>query len=240
MEENLLLDKEHWAEYWENYIYESVPDNHLLDDYLPEDVKNKTAIEIGGFPGFLSIYSHKKGFREVSFIDFYIDSDIIKKLEAKNNISNVIKYIQADFLKYEPQEEYDFVYSFGFAEHFEDTKDIIQKHIKYAKIGGKIVIIMPNFLGINGWVQRILDRDNFKIHNLKSMDYKNLNLILNKLSVSNFSISYYKKPMIWLAPKKGGLNLFIRKIVKLFSLSLKLIPFRNKFLSSFVIISITK
>lgn len=108
MEDNLLLDKEHWGKYWEKYIYESVPDNHLLDNYLPKDIKGKTSIEIGVFPGFLSIYAYKKGFSEVSFIDFYIDPVIIKKIEDKNNTPNIINYIEGDFLKYQPEKQYDF------------------------------------------------------------------------------------------------------------------------------------
>ena len=41
MEESLLLDKEHWKKYWEKYIFESVPDNNILDNYLPKDIVDK-------------------------------------------------------------------------------------------------------------------------------------------------------------------------------------------------------
>lgn len=240
MEDNLLLDKEHWGKYWEKYIYESVPDNHLLDNYLPKDIKGKTSIEIGVFPGFLSIYAYKKGFSEVSFIDFYIDPVIIKKIEDKNNTPNIINYIEGDFLKYQPEKQYDFVYSLGFAEHFDDTKDIIQRHLNFAKKGGKVVIIMPNFVGINGLVQKLFDKENFTIHNLTSMDYDNLNSIAKSLDISDYSVDYYRKPMIWLEPQKGIFNYVARKLVKITSLFLKLIPFRTNYLSSYIIISITK
>lgn len=240
MEESLLLDKEHWKKYWEKYIFESVPDNNILDNYLPKDISGKSAIEIGGFPGFLSVYAYKKGFSDVSFLDFYIDPKIIRKVEEKNDIPNIINYIEGDFLKYQPEKEYDFVYSLGFAEHFDDTKDIIERHLSFAKKGGKVVIIMPNFLGINGLVQKLFDKENFKIHNLKSMDYNNLTSIAESLDISDYSIEYYKKPMIWLEPQKGVFNYLARKLVKLFSLSLKLIPFRNNYLSSYIIISFTK
>lgn len=152
----------------------------------------------------------------------------------------MINYIEADFLKYQPQKQYDFVYSLGFAEHFDDTKDIMQRHLAFAKKDGTVLIIMPNFLGINGLVQKLFDKENFKIHNLKSMDYNNLCSIAKELNVSDYSIKYFKKPMVWIEPKKGFYNYIIRKLIKLFSITLKLIPFRNNYLSSYIIVSLTK
>lgn len=99
---------------------------------------------------------------------------------------------------------------------------------------------MPNFVGINGLVQKLFDKENFTIHNLTSMDYDNLNSIAKSLDISDYSVDYYRKPMIWLEPQKGIFNYVARKLVKITSLFLKLIPFRTNYLSSYIIISITK
>jgi len=47
-------------------------------------------------------------------------------------------------------EEFDVVYSSGLIEHFDDTRAVIQEHLRLVRPGGCLALIVPNFQGIQG------------------------------------------------------------------------------------------
>lgn len=51
---------------------------------------------------------------------------------------------------------FDVVYSSGLIEHFEDTTAVIQQHLRVLKPGGRLVLIVPNFQGVQGRIVRQL------------------------------------------------------------------------------------
>ena len=241
---NNLTDREFWRDYWENYQYKEIKTSFFFDKYLNKSIlreNNCEFIEIGGFPGEMSIYFHKKFNCNITLLDFFIDKTIINDLETKNDLSvDTIKFIESDFFQFHTNKYYDFVFSYGFIEHFEDTKDVIERHVNLARKGGEIFIILPNFRGINGWFQYLFDRKNYSIHNINSMKISVLNECLNSIGLKEFIITYAGKPMIWLTPKATLLNKIFRPFVKLLSYSLKLFPIRSRFLSPYIIIKATK
>ncbi|MDR3246872.1 MAG: class I SAM-dependent methyltransferase [Prevotellaceae bacterium] len=230
-----LTDRKFWANYWANYQYEKIPKKTPFE-YLMSKFKGKNSfIEIGGFPGVYAVYFYKHGCKEVSLLDFFIDNRMINKFEEKNSIpSNTIKSIESDFFKYETDKKYDIVFSFGFIEHFNDTKDVISRHVKLLADKGILLMIIPNFRGINGLFQRIFDKSNFDAHNLQSMKKEHLKNILSELGLKNIKVEYSRKPMVWLEPQIG--TNFGRMCVKLFSYALKLFPVKCRLLSPFIII----
>ena len=125
MELNNLTDRDFWQKYWRNYQYNKVPKKTLFDRYIAEDIKvnkGKTFIEIGGFPGIMPIYFQQKYHCKATLLDFYIDKQMVNKMERVNNVKeNSIKCIESDFFKFQSQQKYDFVFSYGFIEHFDDT-----------------------------------------------------------------------------------------------------------------------
>jgi len=53
-------------------------------------------------------------------------------------------------------ETFDLVYSSGLIEHFDDTRAVIQEHLRMVKPGGRLVLIVPNLQGIQGKIVRCL------------------------------------------------------------------------------------
>lgn len=55
-----------------------------------------------------------------------------------------------------PDAAFDLVYSSGLIEHFDDTRAVIGEHLRLVKPGGQLVLIVPNFQGVQGRVFRRL------------------------------------------------------------------------------------
>jgi len=240
---NNLTDRRFWEEYWANYQYEKIPPQTFFDKYLDKNVlckDNPTFIEIGGFPGTMSIYFHKKYSCNVSLLDFFIDESIVHKLEEKNNLQkNTISCIEHDFFTFTSNKLYDIVFSLGFIEHFNNTEDVIRRHVNLLDSGGYLLIILPNFLGLNGIIQKKFDPENFAAHNLKSMDITYLKKIMNGFNLQDTKVEYTIKPIVWLEPKPTT-SRFVKLFVKSLSYFIKLFPIRSRFLSPYIIISAKK
>src|SRR5690554_654193 len=234
-EDNKITDKEFWDNYWSNYQYDSIPQKLVFEKYMPLLTKGNNFIEIGGFPGLFAAAFYQRGVKEITILDFYINKEIIRNFETKNNLpEGTIKYIESDFFDYNSDKKYDIAFSYGFVEHFEDTKDVMSRHINLLSKNGKTLILIPNFLGLNGKIQHKFDKQNLNSHNLKAMDIRFLKEIMQSLRLKSFSVEYIGKPMLWLEPKPE--NQSNRKWVKLFSYLIKLFPVKGKFLSPFIAI----
>jgi SAM-dependent methyltransferase len=64
---------------------------------------------------------------------------------------------------------FDVVFSVGVIEHFEDPREIVRRHVLLAKPGGLALIMIPNYGGVYGRLQRRFDPGNLAIHNLAIM-----------------------------------------------------------------------
>lgn len=234
-EDNKITDKEYWDNYWSNYQYDSIPKKLVFEKYMPLISKGNDFIEIGGFPGLFAAAFYLRGIKDITILDFYINKDLIRNFEIKNNLpEGTIKYIESDFFDFKSEKKYDIVFSYGFIEHFENTTDVINRHINLMSENGKLLIIIPNFLGLNGKIQQQFDKQNLDAHNLNAMDINSLKEIMKSFNLNNCSVEYIGKPMVWIEPKPE--NLKKRKWVKLLSYLVKLFPIKGKFLSPFVAI----
>jgi len=61
-------------------------------------------------------------------------------------------------------ETFDVVVSFGVLEHFKDTEVCIAAFSKFLKPGGLLITNIPNMLGLNGLLQKIINRAIYNIH----------------------------------------------------------------------------
>lgn len=236
-----LTDRAYWKKYWEAYRYEEVPVDPVYRKQAAEIKTADSFIEIGGFPGINSVYFYKNNCPSVSLLDFYIDQDMVNRLEQHNGLpENTIHCIEADFFNFRSEKKYDIVFSLGFIEHFKDTGDVLRRHVELLAEGGRLLVILPNFRGINGCVQWLFDRKNLKVHNLKSMKIPYLRDVLSDLTLKNVTVEYSDRPMVWLEPAPGVWNVIKRKLVKALSLFLKLFPFRGRLLSAYIIITADK
>jgi len=235
--QNELTDRAHWANYWSNYKYEKIPSKTIYDTYIPT-LKGNSFIEIGGFPGINAAYFYKNFCQDVTLLDFYVDKSIVCKFEQINSIPpGSIKCIESDFFLFEGERKYDIVFSMGFIEHFENTKDVIERHIRLLSENGSLLIILPNLRGLNGCIQWLFDRKNLRSHNLESMKMDVLKEILNTSGLHSWKVEYTRKPMVWLEPKPGLPNAILRKSVKFFSYCIKIFPIKSRLLSPYIILT---
>ena len=61
-------------------------------------------------------------------------------------------------------ETFDVVISFGFVEHFRETAVCIQALSRFLKSGGLLITTTPNMFGLNGFLQKLINRPVFDIH----------------------------------------------------------------------------
>ena len=95
-----------------------------------------------------------------------------------------------DFFNFSTDRKYDIVFSLGFIEHFNNTRDVILRHVDLLASGGLLLIVLPNLLGLNGWIQRRFDKENYDAHNLKSMEIDRLKKIMATFSLKDLRVEY--------------------------------------------------
>lgn len=199
------VNREFWRKYWEakgDAIFQIVPNPFLFSDvlskYLPKN-QPCSFLEIGGFPGYFSVFFNKFRGYNVTLIDYFINREIIEKVCKINEVEKEeVTLIEADLFDYTPVKKYDVVFSAGFIEHFDDTEFIVKKHVDFVCDGGFVVIALPNFRGINGMLQKICDPDNLRAHNLGCMDISFLKENFLKNNLKPIYAGYYGRFALWL------------------------------------------
>ncbi len=243
--ENNLTDRDFWKSFWESkkdLIFHIRPD-YVFGDILGKLIAEnglKNAIELGGFPGYYSIYLKKYKRIDTTLFDYYIHQGLIKQLLEKNGLKEGdINIIEADLFKYTPKEKYDMVLSFGLIEHFSDTKAIIETHLQFLKPGGILFITLPNFTGVNGWIQRKFDLDNYNKHNIDSMNPTMLAETCKQLGLKNVESYYHGRFTVWLE-NSGEKSAMAKTVTKAVwwagKIATKIVPVESKALSPYIIL----
>ena len=78
------------------------------------------------------------------------------------------------------------------------TQLVLGKHAALLVPGGMLCVSVPNFLGINGLVQRVLDKRNYAFHNREAMDMKRLEEACASLGLKNCRMFHFGRPTVWL------------------------------------------
>lgn len=168
--------------YWEDYYKHNHADkNHIIsicsqydsywEDLISADSQSKTILEVGGYPGrYLAYLAHKYKL-EPTCLDFNSDKKQIEQTFAIMDVNNY-HLLEKDFTISQPEQTYDFVFSIGFIEHFEDYDAILDKHAEYLNPGGKMLILIPNKRYLRRLYGYLVDYNNLKAHNLKCMSLK--------------------------------------------------------------------
>lgn len=247
--DNTLTDRAFWERYWESKtdIITEISSKHVFGDLISRLIREyriQNVIELGGFPGFNAIYLHKFRGLKATFLDFFIHPPIVERLVLKNNLKpGDISVIKADVYQYEPVEQYDMVTSFGLIEHFDDTEDIIARHLRFLKPGGVLFITMPNFTGVNGWVQEHFDKDNYDKHNIRCMNPAFLAGCANRQGLQKVRSYYWGGFSVWLENKKQK-PIWVRALVRALWLAgkilSKLIRRESRFGSPYIVIEARK
>lgn len=245
--ENLasLTNKNFWKEYWSKpELMKVISKNRSFVDVLSNICRGnniKTSLEIGGFPGYFSIFLKKYHDVNPTILDIVIDRETIERLSELNGIDkNTIKIVEANIcnnVKHEPK--YDLVFSTGFIEHFENTKGIISEHVKFLKENGTLFMTVPNLKRLTGFLSRIFDRNFFEGHNLKCMEKNFLYSTCKEIGLTDISVDYYGKFGVWIENEDKRifiLRLFIKSLRFLGRIYVKLFPFKTKIFSPHIMV----
>jgi len=174
-------------------------------------------------------------------LDYFVHQPLVDELLETNGLKkDDIKIIETDLFTFKPVEKYDMVLSFGLIEHFADTRAIIQTHLPLLNPGGTLFITLPNFTGVNGWLQRNFDPDNYGKHNIASMDLGLLRQIYTDLGLTEIVVHYHGRFSVWLENREStsAWAKFVMKTVWIVGKMItKVIPFESKLLSPYIVTS---
>jgi len=246
---NLLTDRQFWVNYWESKtgLSVNIPANYLFHKELAaiaEKRQVKTAIELGGFPGYYAVFLKKYLKLDVTLLDYFVHQPVTTALlKANQLVENDIHIIETDLFNHQETQQYDLVLSCGLIEHFNDTVDIIERHIDFLKPGGTLFITLPNFRALNGWFQKSFDKDNYDKHNIRCMDPGLLANIAESAGLEVLQSKYFGHFSLWLEneqQKPAGVRLFKKLVWLSGKVFTKVFPFNSKQLSPYIILEARK
>lgn len=246
---NFLTDREFWVNYWESKtgLSVNIPANYLFHQELAEIIEKQkvnSAIELGGFPGYYAVFLKKYFKLDVTLLDYFIHQPVTHSLLAANGLKDSdIHIIETDLFNHKETQQYDLVLSCGLIEHFNDTEDIIQRHIDFVKPSGTLFITLPNFRALNGWFQKSFDRENYDKHNIYCMDPEFLAGICRKAGLEVKQARYFGNFSIWLENEKqkpAGVRLFKKAVWFTGKIFTKIFPFNSRQLSPYIILEARK
>lgn len=247
--ENLLTDRQFWVNYWESKtgLSVNIPANYLFHQELGSIIRKegvKTAIELGGFPGYYAVFLKRYFKLDVTLLDYFVHQPVTNALLQANGLGEKdIEVIETDLFSYTPATHFDLVLSCGLIEHFNDTADIIKRHIAFVKPGGTLFITLPNFKALNGWFQKTFDKENYDKHNINCMDPALLAGICQEAGLEVIQSRYFGHFSLWLENEKqkpAGVQLFKKAVWLAGKLFTKVFPFNSKQLSPYIILEAKK
>ncbi len=205
METHRLTEQEFWERYWKNLRLPCVIDPNfsfdrclskvLLERFaelkLPQKKNDdrSSVLEIGAAPGkWLSIFPQNSF--AVAGIEY--SQQGINVLKKNLDLLGIkpLDLMHGDFFVIEPRPVFDIVMSLGFVEHFEDPVAVISRHVEWLRPGGALVIGVPNFTGLHGFAQRMLDLSILRAHNTLIMNAAFFDSLPSRLSVEKSSFEY--------------------------------------------------
>jgi hypothetical protein len=238
-------DRAFWRNYWlqKPDLFNKPIDRKSLFLPLFQEVvayyKFNSAVEIGGFPGTFSVLMKEEYGIPTDLVDYFVDKELLSRFLSANGFqSDGLNAYEIDvFTDFISPKLYDLVFSIGLIEHFDDTERIVNGHIKFMNQNGVLLIIIPNFQGVNGIIQRLFDMENYKKHYIECMDKAYLRPYFS--GFNEVEIEYFGGFTIWLENYKTQ-NIMVKVIFKSIwivgKVLYKLFRFKNKFFSPYIYI----
>ena len=192
---------------YDDYLLHEV----IFKNHMPEKAGSVRFLEVGSAPGLNLVYINKAYGYDTYGIDYSeVGVELNRQTFAANNI-NPENVIHADFFADSFQEQYresfDVVYSYGFIEHFTDTKSVLDKHLALLKPGGRLIVSVPNLRGFNRVLMTIFNKENLDIHNLDLMRKQRFQQAFTRPDLSPLLCDYYGTFSIYLSSPREGSRL---------------------------------
>lgn len=236
----------HWDTTNESFDFEKPsPTDYsrlLINRYIPAS-SNGSVIEIGCYPGrYLSIFG------DLGYTLHGIDLTS-RTLETKQNLEacnyKTGGFAVQDFLEIDTSKKYSIVSSFGFIEHFENYREIIDRHCNLVTEYGYIVIGAPNMKhGLPFVFHSLFNKRSMKLHVLESMDP---GIWEEQIKIQDFEVlfaGYCGGPRFWMDNDQSRLQRFfglqvlrLVRIIKVLFFWVKFDKLNSKYLScDFIVI----
>lgn len=233
-EPHRLTEQEFWENYWKNLRLPCVVDSNfsfdrclskVLLERLAEFPSRKkggdksTVLEIGAAPGkWLSIFPQDSF--AVAGIEY--SQQGMEALRKNMELLGIqpLELMHGDFFEIEPRPIFDIVMSLGFVEHFDDPVAVLKRHIDWLRPGGALVIGVPNFTGLHGFAQRLLDISILKAHNTTIMNANFFESLQAHLGVKKWSFEYlgsFEPALPMTYQKKNFANFLPKGVLRLAS-----------------------
>lgn len=172
--------KQYWDKVWRTYgIPEEANPRHVglpnyvnrcFHEYFCEvfssvNTRGKTLLEIGCARSVWLPYFAKEFAFNVYGID-YSEIGCQQTVQILENERVNGKIVCADFFlpPGSMSKAFDVVVSFGVLEHFKDTTACVAAFSKFLKPGGLLITNIPNLSGLNGLIQKMINRAILDIH----------------------------------------------------------------------------
>lgn len=250
---NRLTEQQFWEQYWKNLRLPCVVDHDFsfdrclstrllqrLDEVLlgtqgATGGQRKFVLEIGAAPGkWLSIFP--QDVYAVSGIEYSTQGMAALRRNMQMLSIEPLELIEGDFFAINPRPTYDIVMSLGFVEHFKDPLGVIARHVGWLRPGGTLVIGVPNFTGMHGFFQRLLDLSILRTHNTNVMNAGFFEALAGKLGLEKMSFEYLGsfEPALPMTYRKKSLANIVPKIILKLAGYLRRLRFFDKFNSPFI------
>jgi SAM-dependent methyltransferase len=171
-------------EEWMKVIRDALPDT-------PLDV-----LELGCAPGFLGAILFEGTPWRPFGIDYAEDAD--QYCESFRRIGKTATLYQGDLFDIELNRQFDVVCSFGLIEHFGENEldRVLALHDQFTRPGGYVVILVPNFTGVQYLWHHAFDRPNLDSHNVGTMTLKTFDLF-DKLNYRTLFKGFHGQFRVW-------------------------------------------
>lgn len=213
---------------------------YIIEPFLRE-YEGKSFVELGCSPGYASSIICS----QIQLIPFGIDFSPLAYLYLRNMAiigQNNATLITCDIREFKSDVNFDVVASFGLIEHFKDPSEMMFHHHRLAKVGGLIIMVIPNFRYIQ-WIYHFLfDRKDLSVHNTNMMNLNNFIDFSKEVEHKVLYLGYVGKLRFWNVDLKGPKIIvysrrILSRIVREFSNKVlsKILPPNLKYYSPWIV-----
>ncbi len=217
---------EHWNTTWVRRPRPRLPTGLEVGTRNTQDVLRRRirpgmkVLEIGCAPGKMLSWVAKGLGADVSGLDYSPQGvDVTRWLLGEMGIDADIRQEDVFETSFAPA-SFDVVYSNGVIEHFEDPRELVAIHVRLLRPGGIAIILIPNYSGVYGRLQRHFDPENLAIHNLAIMNEEALRNLAPRSGDESVNVYRTGLPSPWIVSwqrRWGGIG-------RLFSWALNGVP----------------
>ena len=245
--EGRKTEQAHWDEAWKHPTKARIPSKLNVGvlnfmQLLEKHVKpGNSYIEIGCAPGKMLVWVASVLKAEASGLD-YSKTGIAQCRALFDALRLKIDLHHVDLFQHNLQPaSFDVVTSFGVIEHFDDPREVVQKHVDLVKPGGVALIVVPNYGGVYGSLQRWCDAENLTLHNLEIMNPSALEKLADASEFEKVSAYPFGKMSPWLVSLDKKLPRIISKPLYLVMNAIGLLqPVTIKMLAPVLVLEIRK